>query len=244
MPASATTAELDAVAHELESARSGDAERAVASYEALLSRWPELAEAHFRLARLLVRRGRLDEARLHFSAAREADGFISRCPEAFQNVYRDLATERTILIDGPALLRKMSPDGILDFNLFHDAHHPAFRGHVALAGAVVRALHKRGSLGWPAEFSPEFTPADCAAHFKMDKARSAGGWGNACDYTGLAIRLSAGELHDPTERLAWADRFDRAANRLMSGEKPDGLGVPGVGVNPPWQRLADLVQAP
>src|SRR5262249_49748528 len=161
----------------------------IATYESLLSQWPGLAEAHFRLARLLVSRGRVDEARRHFTAARESDGFISRCPQAFQDVYRDVATQRAILIDGPAVLRAMSPDGILDFNVFHDAHHPAFRGHVALAAAVLRAMHDRGALDWPSAFSPEFTEVECAAHFEMDKSRWAGGWVNACDYTGMAIRL-------------------------------------------------------
>jgi hypothetical protein len=242
MPASATSEERDAVARELESARTTEGEQAAAAYESLLSRWPGLAEAHFRLARLLARRGRFDEARRHFSAAREADGFVSRCPQAFQDVYRDLAAKRTILIDGPELLRAMSPDGILDFNLFHDAHHPAFRAHVALAAAIVRAMHERGSLGWPVGFAPDFDPAECAAHFKMDKARRSGGWAGACARTGTAIRISADELHDPTERLMWADRFEGAANALESGAKPEHLGIPGLGVNPPWQRIADVAK--
>ena len=242
MPDSATALERDAVARELESARTADGDRAAAAYESLISRWPGLAEAHFRLARILAGRGRFDEARRHFSAAREADGFISRCPQAFQDVYRDLAAKGTILIDGPELLRAMSPDGILDFNLFHDAHHPAFRAHVALASAIVRAMHERGSLGWPAGFAPGFDPAECAAHFKMDKAREEGGWAGACLWTGMTIRISADELHDPTERLLWADRFEGAARALESGAKPDRLGIPGLGVNPPWQRIADVAE--
>jgi Tetratricopeptide repeat len=242
MPASATALERDAVARELEAAREFDGDRAGAAYESLLSRWPGLAEAHFRLARLLAGRGRLDEARRHFSAAREADGFISRCPQAFQDVYRDLAAKGTILIDGPELLRAMSPEGILDFNLFHDAHHPAFRAHVALAAAIVRAMHERGSLGWPIGFAPDFDPAECAAHFGMDKVREDGGWAGACVWTGTAIRLSAGELHDPTERLRWADRFDGAARALESRAKPEKLGIPGLGVNPPWQRIGDVAE--
>ncbi len=235
LPASATAAERAAVAHSLESARSADADQAEAAYESLLSRWPQLAEGHFRLARILVKRGRLDDARRHFIAAREADGFINRCPEAFQDVYRDLASEETILIDGPAVLRATSPHGMLDYSLFHDAHHPSFRGHLALASAVVQALHDRGSFGWPAEFAPDLDPAECAAHFSIDD----GGWVGACAWAVAAHRAAAKERHDPTERLLWADRFEKAARALGSGARPEETRVPGLGVNPRQQPEPD-----
>jgi hypothetical protein len=133
---------------------------------------PALIAAEGGVARILARRGRLDDGRRHFLAAREADGFFNRCPAAFQEVYRDLAAEETILIDGPALLRAASPRGFLDYNLFHDAHHPVFRGHLALAEAVLRALAEHASFGWTSDGSPDLDPAERAAHFSIHD----GGW--------------------------------------------------------------------
>ncbi len=232
MPDSATAEERDAVARELESARTAGGDRAEAAYESLLSRWPGLAEAHFRLGRILRARGRSDEARRHFLDAREADGFVSRCPQAFQDVYRDLAARGTILIDGPAILRAMSTDGILDFNLFHDAHHPAFRAHVALAAAVLRAMHERGSLGWPAGFAPDLGPAECARALPDGQGRLGGRMGG---------RLCLDRHGDPHLRRR-AARPDRAApvGRSLRGRvardrlrrEARGPGHPGRGGGP------------
>jgi hypothetical protein len=236
LPASAGDEERAAVAQTLEAAGAADDDTARAFYEALLRRWPVLAEAHFRLARLLAKRGQLDEARRHFRAARESDGFVMRCPEAFQQVYRDLASEDTVLVDGPRVLRAMNPYGMLDYNLFHDAHHPTFRAHVALAGAVVRGLHDRGALGWPREVAPDVDPAECAAHFAIDRSC----WSRACQWAVSMHRSTAKERHDPAERLWWADRFEVAGRAMAAGVPPERTGIPGLGVDPEWSPPSGL----
>jgi hypothetical protein len=58
----------------------------------------------------------------------------------------------------------------------------------------------------------------------------------------MKIRISAADLHDPTERLLSADRFEGAARALESGAKPDKLGIPRLGVNPPWPRIAYVAE--
>ena len=92
---------------------------------------PEFAEAHFRLGRLLEREGKFDEARDHYIRARDLDGFPVRCTTAMAQIYRDVAARHgCILVDGPEVLRRVSRHGILDDELFHDAHHPSLVANV------------------------------------------------------------------------------------------------------------------
>ena len=92
---------------------------------------PDFAEAHFRLGRLLEREGKFDEARDHYIRARDLDGFPVRCTTAMAQIYRDVAARHgCILVDGPEVLRRVSRHGILDDELFHDAHHPSLVAHV------------------------------------------------------------------------------------------------------------------
>ena len=111
-----------------------DPARATQSYRAILADQPDFAEAHFRLARLLERSGNRREAEPHYRAARDLDGLLMRCPDDFQEVYRDVAARhpQALLIDGQAALAADSPGGILGDELFLDAMHPTVRGHALL----------------------------------------------------------------------------------------------------------------
>src|SRR5262249_48255113 len=120
-----TAAESAAIAQEFQAARAleaTDPAQSEALYRAFLARQPQFAEAHFRLARLRERAGDNDTAYQHYVLARDLDGFPQRCPSDFQNVYRAVATRHrgALLIDGQAVLRALSPRGIIDDNLFHD----------------------------------------------------------------------------------------------------------------------------
>jgi hypothetical protein len=205
-----------------------DPGRAERRYRALIARWPTLAEAHYRLGRLLAAAGREREANAALAAARDLDGFLYRCPTAIQEVYRGVAAAGgpgVVLIDGPAVLRATSPSGRLDYHVFHDAHHPSFVGHAALAEAVLTALAARG---WPRRFDPAVDRAACADRFAID----ADAWLRACSWAASAHQFAARERHDPTVRLAWADRFIGAAARIRAGAEPGQAGVPGLGVTP------------
>ena len=63
-----------------------------ARYAAILERHPGFAEAHFRLARLLERQGRVTEAGRHYLAALDHDGLPIRCPAPFRAAYEEVAT--------------------------------------------------------------------------------------------------------------------------------------------------------
>ena len=133
--------------HQLEAS---DPDESMRRYKSLLDRQPGFAELHYRLARLLERYGRWDLAYQHDVAARDLDGLPHRCPSRFQEIYRAVAARHhCALIDGQQYFRKIGHHGLLDDHLFHDGLHPSLRGQIALAEAVLLALHDRKAFGWP-----------------------------------------------------------------------------------------------
>jgi hypothetical protein len=238
----ASAGERAAVARAFDAARAAedDPRRGAALYAALLARHPEFAEAHFRLARQLEALGDPGAARTHYVAARDLDGFPQRCTTPFHDAYRAVAARRgALLVDGPAELRKLSPTGILDDNLFHDPQHPALAGHVALAHAVLRGLRQRGAFGWTRGPVPAPGPAECAAHFGLGPAE----WATACNRVKWFFSVVAQNRFDPSARLAKSERFDRAAQQVTAGTPPERTGIPGLGVSPPWVDDRDWVES-
>jgi hypothetical protein len=209
-----------------------DPAASVAGYKALLSGEPEFAEAHFRLGRLLERSDAFAEARDHYIMAKDLDGFPVRCPSDFARVYHEVAAlHDCILIDAPDLLRGRSAHGILDDSLFHDAHHPSFGSHLAIAQAIMDQLRSRRALGMGADGTsvPPIDPAECAAHFKVDS----GIWAAVCIKSGTYFKHLASARYDPSERLAKSLRFMKAGEQLRGGKiKPEDAGIPGLGLSP------------
>ncbi len=121
-----------------------DPEAAIAAYRRLVERHPEFAESHYRLARLLARAAARDDARRHFTLARDLDGLPLRCPSDFRDAFRTVASRHGgLLIDGPELIARTSPTGIADDHRFHDGQHLNLAGTVALAQEVLEQLHRR-----------------------------------------------------------------------------------------------------
>ena len=89
--------------------------------------------------------GRGLRQREHYEKAREYDVMPMRCPEDFRQAYRDVAREHPsiVLVESAEVLRPLSPHGILDDHVYHDAQHPTFRGYLARgaggAGPAARA---------------------------------------------------------------------------------------------------------
>ena len=225
-------AERAAFAREFGAARAvedADAPAAIAAYRRLLDQHPEFAEAHYRLARLLVQDGHREAARRHFILARDLDGLPLRCPSDFRAGFAAAARRHdAVLIDGPALLAGLSPDGILDDHLYHDAQHLNLAGTVALAQAILERLARRRAFGWPeATPVPRIVLEACARHFALDGAR----WGEVCRRTAGFYARTAFVRYDPTERLNLADQYDRAARALETGGRlpaasPPSLNLP------------------
>jgi hypothetical protein len=217
-----------------------DPEAAEAAYRALLARQPTLAEVHYRLALLREQAGDIDDANRHFGLARDFDGMPMRCPSDFQRAFFEVAARHNaILVDGPAVLRRVSPRGVLDDHLFHDPQHPTFRGYLALADEVLRQLVARRAFGLPAGTLIAPTDPDaCARYCGLDAAR----WAQVCRRESFICAREA-ELHyDPTAALYRADAYSRAALEIAEGRSPDEVGITGLGLHPQGLREVPTVR--
>jgi hypothetical protein len=221
LAASTPARERAAFASQFQAIRATEAENAaaaIAAYRRLVEQHPEFAETHYRLGRLLAASGAWDEATNHFVLARDLDGFPLRCPSDFQEIYRAVARRyHTVLIDGPEVLSRASPHGVLDEHLYHDAHHPGILGIVALADDLLEQLERRRAFGWPEkEPAPRIEPGACARHFELDSRK----WADVCDRTALFYARTAYIRHEPSARRDVADRYHRAALDFAAGRVP------------------------
>ena len=153
-----------------------------------------------------------------------------RCVSEFQDAYREVAARHTgaILVNGPEVLRGLSPSGVVGDNFFTDGLHPSLIGYTELARAIVRGLSARRAFDWPeSSTSPEVSPSECAAHFGMNAER----WAYVCDYAAWFYQNTACIRFDPSDRLAKADRYRRAYERIERGSSPDAVEVMGIGTH-------------
>jgi len=200
-------------------------------YRLLLSLQPCFAEAHYRLAKLLERASAWDEAYRHYVAARDLDGYPMRCPTPFQQVYRDVAARhRCILIDGQSYFRAIGRHGLLDDELFQDAMHPSLRGQIALAQAVLHALHERRAFGWPNDSpAPAIDPGRCAAHFGI----AGGAWKEISSWGRTFYSVTGRLRYDTAERSRRIDEAEAAEDQIAAGAAPESVGMANVGVPAP-----------
>ncbi len=232
-----TREEVESITREFQAAKAfedTDPARSLALFRAFLGRQPRFAEAHYRVARLLERSGDYGAAYREYILARDLDGFPQRCPSDFQEAYRRVASRHpgALLIDGQAVLRALSPHGILDDHLFHDGQHPVLISYVALAQAVLDGLRARHAFGWTGDApAPRIDPAECAAHFGMTPDR----WAIACKCVAHFLKRLAYMRHDPTHRLEVLERYETAAREILAGRPPEETGVAGLGVRPTWR---------
>jgi hypothetical protein len=205
---------------------SHDARASAVKYELILERHPGFAEAHFRLARLLERQGRVEEAGLHYLAALDNDGLPLRCQAPFRAAFEQVAKRhpRSILIDGRRELIAVSPNGLIGDHVIHDTHHPTLRGYIALARAVLRELDRGAVFRDAKAFQLPIDPAACAAHFGMNAEK----WVDVCNRISEHYKRVAGYRYDPTERLEKSRLYAEAARRISRGKPIDDLGLPGL----------------
>lgn len=207
---------------------STDAAAAIQAYRALAARAPRFAAARWRLSRLLADRGETAEAYDLARIARDVDGYPQRVPIDFQEAYREVARRHDcIYIDGQSYFHAVSPDGLLDDRLFHDAMHPSYRGQLALAQAVLRGLHDRRAFGWPADApEPTIDPVETARHFfKLDPAV----WRYLCLWGMMSYQITGPASFDPTLRDGKYQSFARAADAIEAGAPPESVEPRGIG---------------
>src|SRR5262249_39091010 len=107
---------------------------------------------------------------------------------------------------------------------------------VALARAVLKGLRARRAFGWPEDASDTAVdPAECAAHFGMDKLR----WANVCVRSANFYERTAFIHYDPRPPSARAPRYWQAVHALMADRAPEQVGIPGLGARPVWVPFQD-----
>lgn len=215
----------------------GDPRAALAAYSEILREHPRFAEARYRSAKLLEALGDLKEAHEAYVQARDDDGEILRCPSSFQEAYRKTARQRprAILVEAQSVLEAISPAGILDDSLFHDAHHPNLRGYAAIASAVLTKLYASGSFGGLKGTAPAVDPFECARRFHVDGER----WIEVCGRSQFFYLRTATIRHDPTTRRAWILRYAKAIEKLKSGSTPEATGVPSLDLSGATRPIRD-----
>jgi len=234
LPFSVPGDERERLVREFEAAR-GDESRhpdtSAARYEAILSRHPGFAEAHFRLAWLRERQGRFDEAANHYLRALDEDGLPIRCPAPLRAAYANVASRhpRSILIDGTRELSAASPNGLIGDEMIQDTHHPTFRGNVALAGAVLRELARRRTFDRLAMIPLPLDGEECARQLGI----GAEAWATVCDRTSEHYRRVGGYRYDPADRLDKSRRYAEAAKKIRAGTPFEDLEMPGIAVKSP-----------
>ncbi len=115
-----------------------------------LAQQPAVASWHYQLATLHRQSGATALALQHYQQAREHDLLRFRAPLAINHTITELANQYNMtLVDGEALLRQHSFDGIIDNELMLEHLHPNHLGYFWLAEAFLPAVQQQLKL--PAE---------------------------------------------------------------------------------------------
>lgn len=103
-----------------------------------------VASWHFQLARLYRQSGETKLALQHYQLAREHDLLRFRAPLAINAAINGLSTTFAVpLVDGEAMLRRHSPDGIIGKQLMLEHLHPNQLGYFWLAEAFLPAIQQQ-----------------------------------------------------------------------------------------------------
>jgi len=121
---------------------SGEAEQAAALFKALLDGHCGVLRGplNYRLARCLDRIGRGEEAREFYWRATEET--VCQVPNRSRNraIRRTCARTGAVLVDAEKVFTENSPQGLIGYNLFIDAHHPNLDGYLLLAEAFADGM--------------------------------------------------------------------------------------------------------
>jgi hypothetical protein len=146
-----------------------------------------------------------------------------------------------MLIDGQEYFHRIAEHGLLDDHLFHDGMHPALRGQIALAQAVIQAVHDSGKFAWPESIPvPAIDPARCAERFGLTPYA----WQKVCNFGIMFYDKTAGARYDSSERRAKQDAFGKALEKIKAGERPESVGLPNIGVPDPVPWVPGAVRMP
>jgi len=134
-----------------------------AQLQQALATQADVASWHFQLAGQYRQGGEAKQALSHYQLAREHDLLRFRAPLAINAALTTLSNDFNLpLVDGDALLRQHSPDGIIGKQLMLEHLHPNQLGYFWLAEAFLPAVQRQLGLDPVADssISPELALAD------------------------------------------------------------------------------------
>lgn len=106
------------------------------------------ASVHFKLAQSYLSQGQLDQAKQHFTLAKEHDLLRFRAPEVQNQTIRQLAQQSGVyLVDGLADLEQVARNKIIGETLMIEHLHPTVKGYAVIADSFYQALDESGVLG-------------------------------------------------------------------------------------------------
>jgi len=111
-------------------------------YQSALRNYPDMAEFHFRLGHCLLHMNQPQTAVVSFQRALETDAFPVRAQADHRQAVEQVAREYgNATIDTAAILRRMTPHGILDETVILDDVHPTLRGVFGLGTEAADVIH-------------------------------------------------------------------------------------------------------
>jgi tetratricopeptide (TPR) repeat protein len=112
---------------------------------------PNMADAHYQLARCLDTLGRRREAEAEYIRARDTDQLRFRMSSEFNEAMRAAcSTPGSVFVDMEDTFRRNSPDSLIGSSLIVEHVHPNARGYFLIARAYATAMRRQGLLA-PAE---------------------------------------------------------------------------------------------
>ncbi len=144
------------------SAAAGRHAAAVAAFQEAMRLDDQVAELHYRLARVYQADGRADQARRHFVRARDLDGLRFRADTTINEIIREVAEETgtsgVLFVDAEQALARPTAhsEDVGGSELFYEHVHLRFPGSYRLARAVFDKVHDhlQGSTDTPAVAPP------------------------------------------------------------------------------------------
>jgi lysophospholipase L1-like esterase len=108
---------------------------------------PENADHHFTQGREYYHEGVYEQAKTHFSLARDYDLLRFRAPSEFNVIIREVADKQdAILVDVEEIFEANSTNGIVGKDLLTEHVHPNIQGYFLIADACYHALYKSGKV--------------------------------------------------------------------------------------------------
>ena len=132
---------------------------ALAAFRAAESMDDDHAELHFRLGQCLLSMQQPEEARMHFTRARDLDTLRFRADSRINKIIRTSAAsagDGVTLVDAEKALAEQSAIGLLGSELFYEHVHFTFKGNYRLARCLLKQMEQelQDRLGKPGQPIP------------------------------------------------------------------------------------------